>query len=146
MNRPLLTDMNADTTSSAPVRVGEETIVIPLVEEVLTVGKRIVETGRTQLRKTVEERQETIALPHVYHEAEIIHVPINQIVEGEAPAIRQEGDTLIVPLLEEVTVLVTRLMLREEVHIISRRRDETTTETVSLRREAVTVLDPAADK
>jgi stress response protein YsnF len=34
---------------------------------------------------------------------------------------RQEGDTLIVPLMEEVLVLEKRLLLREELHITRRR-------------------------
>ncbi len=50
----------------------------------------------------------------------IEHVQIDRIV-AEAPPQRQEGDTLILPVVEEVLVMEKRLMLREEIRITRRR-------------------------
>ena len=61
-------------------------------------------------------------------------VPINREV-AEPPPVRQEGDTTIVPILEEVLVVEKRLVLREEVRITKRRREISERHRVTLRRE-----------
>ena len=43
-------------------------------------------------------------------------VPINRYVEKPLP-VRQEGGTIIVPILEEVLVVEKRLLLKEELRI-----------------------------
>ncbi len=52
---------------------------------------------------------------------------------------RQEGDTLIVPLLEEVLVVQKQLLLKEEVHISKKRTEQHHPEQVTLRSEQVSV-------
>jgi hypothetical protein len=51
---------------------------------------------------------------------DIKRVPMKRLLDKPAEP-RQEGDTLIVPLMEEVLVLEKRLLLREELHITRRR-------------------------
>ena len=66
----------------------------------------------------------------------------------EAPVpVRQEGDTTIVTLHEEVVVVETRLRATEEVHLIRRQATSSTREHVTLRREEAVVerLDAVAD-
>jgi hypothetical protein len=46
----------------------------------------------------------------------IERVPVNRLVEEPAEN-RQEGDTLIIPVVEEVLVLQKRILLREELRI-----------------------------
>jgi stress response protein YsnF len=53
--------------------------------------------------------------------------------------VRYEGDTMIVSLLEEVLVVETRLLLKEEVRMTTRRTETHRPVTVTLRREDVTV-------
>ena len=53
---------------------------------------------------------------------------IKRIVDQPAE-IRQDGDTLIIPLMEEVLVVEKRLMLREELHIKRRRESKADEET-----------------
>jgi hypothetical protein len=53
-------------------------------------------------------------------DCDIQRIPVKRIVDS-AVEIRYEGDTLIVPLMEEVLVVEKRLMLREELHITRRR-------------------------
>jgi stress response protein YsnF len=71
-------------------------------------------------------------------EVAIERVPVNRVVEGPIP-MRYEGDTMIVSVLEEVLVVETRLLLKEEVHMTTRRTETHTPERVTLRHEDVTI-------
>jgi len=65
-------------------------------------------------------------------------VPVGRVV-SEAPQTRQEGDTLIVPILEEVLVVEKRLMLKEELHIRKQSSERTERQTIRLRSEQVKI-------
>lgn len=116
----------------------DETVVVPLVEERLRVRKRRVVAGRTRIHKIVRQRAETVDEPLLHEEVEVQRVPINRPIDGPLP-IRQEGDTLIVPLVEEVLVVQKRLVLREELHITRRRTEVREQHEVTLRSEDVSV-------
>lgn len=110
--------------------------VIPLLEEQLEVGKRIVGTGTVRLQKHTEERTETIEVPLTSVQWQVEHVPVNQVV-AEQPAIRQEGETTVYPVVEERVTILRELVLLEEVRVT--RIAVTTTEVSShiLRREQI---------
>jgi uncharacterized protein (TIGR02271 family) len=116
----------------------EPPLVLPVMEETLTVDTRPVETGRVRIRKVVHEREELVDPPLLREEVIIARVPINRVVEGPLP-VRYEGDTMIISLLEEVLVVERRLLLKEEVHITTRRTETHTPARVTLRREDVTI-------
>ena len=62
-----------------------------------------------------------------------------------APAdIRQEGETTIYPVVEEVLVVEKRLRLVEEVHVTRRRATRQVREEVSLRHEEILVEHDAS--
>jgi hypothetical protein len=67
-------------------------------------------------------------------------VAVGQVVELATP-IRYEGDVTILPVLEEVEVVVIarRLILKEEIHVRRRRVAETHLETISLRDKTAVV-------
>jgi stress response protein YsnF len=69
---------------------------------------------------------------------EVNRVVVNQIVD-EIPPIRYEGDTMIVPILEEIVVIDVRLIVREEVHIVRHREELHEPQRVVLRREEVQI-------
>jgi uncharacterized protein (TIGR02271 family) len=94
----------------------EEVAKIPLVEERLAVSKRQVETGKLRVRVAVEERTEMVPVELAQDEIEIERVPRNVPVT-ELPAVRLEGGTTIIPVVEEVVVVEKRLMLVEEIHV-----------------------------
>lgn len=123
-----------------------ETLVIPVVEEVPRVERVARETGRIELTKTVEEWVEHIDEPLASEEVEVERVTVNRPVD-EVPTIRHEGDTLVIPLLEEVLVIQKQLVLREEVRVRKLRKEIHAPQEVSLRREQVeitrTPLSPA---
>lgn len=113
-------------------------IVVPVIVEELEVGKRKVETGRVRITKNVREREEVVDEPLLREEVDIQRVIIHKLVDGPIP-IRSEGDTTIIPVLEEVLVVEKRLMLKEELHIIKRQFETHDPQRVTLRGEEVTV-------
>lgn len=123
-------------------RGGEDRIGIPLHEETLDVKKRRVDS-RVQVKKAVSERQHVVERPAVREEVQIERVRIDRPVDGPVP-VRQEGDTLVIPLLEEEIVTQKRLVLREEMRITKRQVREDRTESIALKSEnaVVTRIDP----
>ena len=105
---------------------------LALVEERLTVAKQEVETGRVQVATKLEQRQEHICEPLLHEDVIVERVKVGRIVDA-APASRQEGDTLIIPVMEEVLVVEKRLVLKEEIHVIRTSRVELFEQDVTLR-------------
>ena len=63
---------------------------------------------------------------------------VNRPVEA-APPVREEGDTVVIPLVEETLVVEKRLMVREEIRITRRRVEARDPRRVTLRSEQVEV-------
>lgn len=112
--------------------------VIPIVEETAVVTKRVAPTGRVRIHTTVEERSELVGADLEREEVVVERVPIDREITA-APAVRQEGDVMIVPVVEEVLVIEKRLVLKEELRIQTRRTVERVEEPVVLRRTVATV-------
>ena len=122
-------------------------VVIPVVEEQIEISKREVETERLRLQKRVSEHEQTVDEPLFADEITIERVSINRFIDEPTPArIRVEGETTVIPLFEERIVLQKRLLLREEVRITKRRIERRAPQTVTLRREEVTVERASADE
>jgi uncharacterized protein (TIGR02271 family) len=119
---------------------GNPQLHIPVVQEALQVDKRAVDTGRgVRLHKTVSEHEQRIDVPLQCDELDIEHVAIGQVVaESALPRTRQEGDTLVVPVLEEVLVVQKQLVLKEELRITRRRTQTHASQNVVLKSEQVT--------
>jgi len=129
--------MSSNTHDSA----GRDGLRIPVIEEQLAFGTRTVETGRgVRIHKTVTEQQVTIDERLARDEVEVRRVAVDRVVAPEeAPAPRYEGNTLIVPVLEEVLVVERRLRIKEELHITRTRHEERYHDTVPLKAERVEV-------
>jgi uncharacterized protein (TIGR02271 family) len=112
--------------------------VVPVIEEELRVGKRVVETGRVRIHKTVHEHEEVVDEPLMREEYDVERVPIDEFVDGPVGP-RHEGETLVVPVLEEVLVVEKRLVVREELRITRRRTEERRPQRVTLLSEEVSV-------
>jgi uncharacterized protein (TIGR02271 family) len=123
-------------------RLTEEKVV-PVVEETAVVYKERVVTDRVRLHKQVHEDQQVLDIPVRTETLEVERVPVGHFVEA-APAIRQEGNTTVYPVVEEVLVVEKRLRLVEEVHVTQRQATRHVREEVVLRREEITV-DHIAD-
>lgn len=127
----------AATRSSDQVAI-DETITIPLIEEHLVLDKRVVETGKVRLHKTVQEFEQQLDEPLAVNTFDVERVILNQVVESP-PEIRQEGETTIYSLVEEQLVLSRQLVLKEEVRVTRRVAERRDTQVVRLRRDHLTV-------
>ena len=139
--------MQNDSSKYGSAAFGDSAqVVIPLLAEQLNIARQKVLTGGVRVHKTVSERTQTVDEPTLKEELEIQRVNVNRFVE-EAPAVRYEGDVMIVPLLEEVLVIEKKLVLREEIRIITRRNTLRNPQQVVLRREEATLeqIKPDAD-
>ena len=139
----LLRDEGAQTRfSNQPADLvlekGDASLVVPIVEEQLTVGKRTVATGTVRLEKTVQEYQQALDEPLAVRTFDIERVVLNRAIDI-IPEIRQEGDTTIYPLIEERLILTKELILKEELRITKRDSERRDTQVVTLRREHMTV-------
>lgn len=112
--------------------------VLPVVQEEAVVGKRRVDRGAVRISRIVTEHEETIPTSTIEEQVEIERVARNEWLEAPLEP-RQDGDTLIIPVIEEVTVVEKRLLLREEIHVRKKKVEKRSEEKVVLRREDVKV-------
>jgi uncharacterized protein (TIGR02271 family) len=129
----------AETESWLAAAQGEgEILVIPVVQEELQVRKRRINTGGVRVTKRVVERAELVDETGYHEEVEVERVAVNRPLEAPLSPYT-EGDTLVIPLMEEVLVVEKRLMLREEVRITRRQVETGAPQPVTLRSEEVTI-------
>lgn len=114
---------------------------IPVWQEELNIDTQVVDTGKgVRISKRVLERGEKVDLSLLHDEIKVEHVPIGRYVaDGQIPLSRQDGDTYIIPVLEEILVVEKKLYLKEEVHVIKRQREVQSTQTVPLKSEEVSI-------
>ena len=133
-------DLNVDPrppdTLDEPGVIGET--IIPRVEEQLVISKRVVETGRVRVVKNLVEQPHLIDETIVYEDYTVERVPINREVFEIGPT-RVEGDLTIIPVYEEEVIVSKRLVLREEIHLIKKRREEHHPRTIMLRKQEVKI-------
>jgi uncharacterized protein (TIGR02271 family) len=130
-------------------QAGAETVehlIIPLISEQIQVRKETRETGGVRLTRVVHEEEQTIDEPLLREEIEVERVEINRPID-KIPDNRTEGDTLIIPVVEEELVVEKRLVLRQEIHVRKKRTESHSPQQVTVRREDVRVerLDAADD-
>src|SRR5690349_10248851 len=95
-------------------------VVVPVIEEEIDTGVRAVKTGSVRVDKKVEKRVRRVSAPMLHEDVEVRRVPINRVVDV-APKSRRQGNTVIVPVVEEELVVTKRLVLKEEIHLVKRR-------------------------
>jgi len=116
------------------------TTTIPVIEERVDVRKRVVDRGRgVRVTKHVKEHDLVIDQPLMREEVSVERVAVDQVISGPPPSQRYEGETLVIPVLEEVLVLEKRVHLKEEIRITRRRRSEREAQRVTLKAEDVSV-------
>jgi len=115
-----------------------EFTVIPVIEESAVVTKRVVDRGGVRITKLVHEREEMIDELLRQERVTVERVPVNRPVD-QAPTVRRDGDTLIIPILEEVMVVEKRLMLKEELRVTMQQASRRQPQSVILRREEAVI-------
>ena len=132
-----------------PGLTGQDEIVrhVPVIEETLQVAKEAVDRGGYRISKRVESHEELVDELLKTEHVEIERRKINTaIADGAIPQTRQEGDTLIVPVIEEMLITVKRLVLVEEVRITRTQGTQRKPQTYTLRKEHIEVERLAAEE
>jgi uncharacterized protein (TIGR02271 family) len=123
--------------STDPNRSTEEAVV-PVLAEELVVGKQPYVTGGVRVHRRVHEHEEIVSMPLLKEHVDVRRVVVDREVDGPLP-VRQEGDTTVVPIVEEVLVYSKRYVLKEEIHITRTVVQEQHEEKVVLHRQEAEV-------
>ena len=112
---------------------------IPVIEETAIINKLRTVTGKVTVlvEPRTEVEQHSVALNRVTYREQ--RVAKDELVD-EPPSIKYEGDVTIIPVLREEVVLVKRLRLVEEIHLIREESTEHVTESVELRKDHVSIV------
>ena len=123
---------------------------VPVIEEVLHVGTRLIDTGRgVRIHKTVLQTPHLVEQSLLREEITIEHVRYDRALDADAvPEVRYEGETLIIPVLEEVLVVQKQLRLKEEIRVTRTRHSVSASQTVILDTEQVQLerFDESAER
>lgn len=137
--------MTANSTANKPAETVsaeneeyDKTLVIPVIEEKAFIDKQIVETGKVRISKRVSEHEEVIDEPLHVEKVIVERIPVNQYVD-ESPQVRHEGDTMIIPVVEEQIVIQKRLVLVEELRVRKQIVETHEPQSVTLRKEEIDV-------
>jgi uncharacterized protein (TIGR02271 family) len=120
-------------------RSQEETKVIPVIEEVLKVDKKLVETGRIHVRKEIDEEEKQIEIPLMNESYEVERVKVKDQIFDQVPSIRHEGDVIVIPVIKEVAEIKIRYEVAEEIHLKKNKTITPHTEQVTLKKEKVII-------
>lgn len=99
-----------------------------------------VDRGRVLIDKTIEMVPHEAQVEVGNDRIEVERVAVDEEVDTP-PETRQEGETLIVPVVEEVLVVTKRYRIIEEVRVTKHRDITTETFQEELKREVVTVTE-----
>ncbi len=141
--RPNEDDQLASDAEARRLGADEPETVVPLFIEEVALSKRLVETGRVRISTTTRQEEQVLDEVLKQEDIQVERRAIGRPIES-VPGMREEGDTIIVPVVEEVVVVERRLILKEEIHIKRVRGTKRYQERVVLRRqEAVIERIPA---
>ncbi|MGN6531132.1 MAG: YsnF/AvaK domain-containing protein [Ginsengibacter sp.] len=135
------------TANNKETHFGEEkTKVIPVIEEVLNVDKKVVETGKLHIRKEVAKEEQQIEIAIINESYEVKKVPVKNLIFDKPPSIRDEGNVTIIPVIKEVAEIKIRYEVSEEIHVIKNKTVTPHSEKVTLKKEKVIIERDAPKK
>lgn len=109
---------------------------LPLAEEQAEITKTKVVDRRVRLTRTTHSDEKVLETELSQEQVIVEHVIKNEPVdENNIPQVREEGDILIIPVVEEQVEIIKRYVLKEEVHIRKVKKTELYQEKVILRRQ-----------
>jgi uncharacterized protein (TIGR02271 family) len=112
----------------------EQSRVIPVLAEELQVGRQAVPVGGVRVHRLTHEHEEVVDMPLTREHVDVRRVLINREVDGPLP-VRREGETTVIPIVEEVLMIGKKFVLKEEVHVTRTVRKERHQERVTVRRQ-----------
>jgi uncharacterized protein (TIGR02271 family) len=128
-------DKSAERTQNTQ---DKDQVVVPLHAEEASVAKRRVVTGQVKVGTVTRESEQLVEELLEQEHVEIERTAIGKEVD-KAPPVREEGDTLIIPILEEIVVVERRLLLKEEVRVRRTREKQPYQERVVVRKQEAVI-------
>ena len=117
-------------------------VVVPIYQEQASITKRHIVTGRVKVSRVTHQSEKLLTETLAQQKVTVDRIPIGKLIKA-VPKIREEGDVIIIPIVEEIPVVEHRLVLIEEVWVRRVRSKENHQERVILRcQEAVVTRDP----
>lgn len=118
----------------------KETESMPLAEEQASIAKQRKVHSRISLTRSTQEVEKLLETELTHEHVDIEHVAKNyQVADDYSAEIRQEGDVLIIPVIEEQVEIITRRVLKEEIHIHKHASKEDFQQKVTLRNQEVKI-------
>lgn len=150
MNEPFGADGQKQYAQTDPRQSGnpdDEGAKLALFAEDLTVGKEAVEAGRLHVSKQTHLTEANVDADLLREDAVVETIPRGHRIFA-MPVTRVEGNTTIIPVVEEVIYTEKRLILKEEIRVTRRRMTEHFHDTVTLRHQeaVITRLQSATEK
>ncbi len=116
----------------------DDMLALQLHAEEISIERHRLETGRVKLQVRTTSQDHLVDEELTHERVQIERVAIGRVVDV-APPDRQEGDTTVISVVEEILVVERRLVLKEEVRLTRIRVAGRHRETVSLRTQEATV-------
>jgi hypothetical protein len=113
-------------------------VEVPVIAEQVTVDVRRRPRETVRVRRGVAVEDRLIETPLAEERIEVERAAVD-VVADLPPQPRQDGDTLIVPIVEEEAVVVRRYRVREELRIRVVRTQRIDRRTVRLRRHEIAI-------
>jgi len=128
-----------------PIRVAQskrdrssELLRVPVYAEEAVIRTQQKERGRVRISKQREQDNVVVMAPTVSRHVVVERVPVDRFVE-QPTGIRREGETLVIPVFEEVPVVVMKTKLKEEVRVTTCTRTQSRRTPVAVQRETVRI-------
>jgi len=119
------------------VRESATGLELPVVQEDASIAVRHMQ-HHVRVRRKVVTEQRTLETPVWTEDVQIERIPRDEFVQ-HMPEARQDGDALVIPVIEQVAVVENRLRLREEIRIRVVRREHVDRRTIAVRRHEVEI-------
>ena len=114
--------------------------VIPIIQESAVVHNEMVETGKVHIKRSVSKEDVHLDTPIINELYDIKRVQVkDQILETPPSALRHEGDTIIIPVIREIPVIVKRYEIVEELHITIKHTETPLIQKVTLSKQNIDV-------
>lgn len=126
---------------NAPLAKNREHVeTMPLAEEQAKIVKHRHVGSRVQLTRSTHEVEKLLQAELTHEHVDITHVAKNcPVADDYSTEVRQEGDVLIIPVIEERVEIVRTKVLKEEIHIHKHTDKEEFQQSVTLRNQEVKI-------
>jgi uncharacterized protein (TIGR02271 family) len=116
-----------------------DALVVPVLADSLDVDVRERSLGGVRVHREQREDQVRVDPPLRRTRVDVERRVLNQLLDGPPPQPHQDGETLVIPVLDEVAVVQRRWLLKEELRVTRSEQTIHAPQDVVLRRDHVTV-------